>query len=125
MAPSKQIAVHGARSPQARLDLSPPAGEGSTLSNIDVLATWLRRQALGVNLQRRHGVGLELLLLVSPRIALLHLIIHAYLVGSGPSVCLRGPPSQCLIGHFRLRRSLNIVLARAQARSSVPGRSSE
>lgn len=83
-------------------------------------------RSLGVNLQRRREVGLSSCCrFVSPRIGLLrHLITHMRICVSGGIWAVGVPATralECLIGHIRLRRSLNIVLARAQARSRSSG----
>lgn len=111
-----------ARRPRSKVQgpTCPPAGEDQHCQMSTSRATWLRRQAPRANLQRRRGVGRELLLCFSPHrppSSSHHTRMRACLLASGPSVCSRGAALGCLIGHFPLRRSLNIVHAHAQARS--------
>lgn len=116
----QQIAVHGARSPQARFKVVPvPAGARITTCQMSTYRPLrLLHRDLRANLQRRCGVGLRFAALFLPASSSSFISSHLRISGGIWAV---GVPAravlQCLIGHFRLRRSLNIVQAPAHARS--------
>lgn len=120
-----QEADRGARRPQPagqgpRSNLSPPARMINTVKcrrpDHHLAATPGPEDKLSTSLRSGPRVA-ALLLPASPSFVISSHIHSMHLVGSGAVGVRAGRALQCLIGHIRLRRSLNIVQARVQARS--------